>query len=48
MAGSTCTSTQDDVNSLTHQVADDYCLEASADFPQAATHKLISDAEPTV
>lgn len=49
MAGSTSLSTpEDDVNSLMHQVADDYGLEVSVGLPQAASHKPISDAESTV
>jgi charged multivesicular body protein 1 len=49
MAGSTSLSTpEDDVNSLMHQVADDYGLEVSVGLPQAASHKPMTDAESTV
>lgn len=49
MAGSTSLSTpEDEVNSLMHQVADDYGLEVSVGLPQAASHKPISDTESTV
>ncbi|KAJ7216721.1 hypothetical protein O6H91_05G080500 [Diphasiastrum complanatum] len=41
MAGSTSLSTpEDEVNSLMHQVADDYGLEVSVGLPMAATHKV--------
>jgi charged multivesicular body protein 1 len=49
MAGSTSLSTpEDEVNSLMHQVADDYGLEVSVGLPQAASHMPVSETASTV
>ncbi len=49
MAGSTSLSTpEDEVNSLMHQVADDYGLEVSVGLPQAASHVPVSETASTV
>ncbi|XP_057816392.1 ESCRT-related protein CHMP1 [Cryptomeria japonica] len=50
MAGSTCLSTpEDDVNSLMHQVADDYGLEVSVGLPQAGTSSVpLKDKAPVL
>nr|BCX99764.1 charged multivesicular body protein 1b [Zostera marina] len=49
MAGSTSLSTPEaDVNSLLHQVADDYGLEASVGLPQAAAHAIPEKEKETV
>ncbi|XP_024386254.1 ESCRT-related protein CHMP1B [Physcomitrium patens] len=49
MAGSTSLSTpEDDVNSLLHQVADDYGLEVSVNLPQAGATAIPVKETPTV
>eukprot|EP01018_Ginkgo_biloba_P003306 Gb_30102 [translate_table: standard] len=50
MAGSTSLSTpEDDVNSLMHQVADDYGLEVSVGLPQAGTNAVpLKEKAPAV